>query len=1124
MCDQQTPVSSEFLFSNKNQNKIMNYYEEKGDFLKYLRKTMRIMRLSLFLIILSTAMAFSANSYSQNAKLTVDLNNATVKEVLKAIENQSEFLFFYQEKHVDLDRQVSLHVTDQDVETILNQLFAGTDNIYVINDRQIVIGKAPRKELEKQIQSIKGNVIPAIDQPQQKEITGTITDEDGLPLPGVSVIVKGTTIGTVTNGDGEFSLNVPLNAEILQFSFVGMRTLEIEVGNQTNINVTMNIDAIGIEEVVAIGYGTQKKSDITGTVASLNQEKLQKISTSNVAQVLQGAVSGVSIMQSAGGAQAGGQNILIRGRSSISAGTSPLIVIDGVPYSGIITDINPNDINSLEVLKDASSTAIYGSRGSNGVILISTKGGFETKTTVAYDGYYSTQEYINIPEIMDGEQFYNVKRSYVNPVATITDSEQAVYDSKAWVNYYDLVMRKGVSQNHNLSVSGGTKKIGYFISGNYVDTKGLAINDDYTRISTRVNVDAFVFDWLRIGTRSSFSHRDLSGAAPDFQAAFWMNPLSKPYNDDGTIALYPWPEEKFYTSPLHPLLYDDSELGYRIITNNYVEVDIPFIEGLQYKILSGNMYNTYQHYRYEPVTTPRGLAVQGSMFGQNIFNKNMSIDNIVTYEREYDKHRIFFTGLYSYENWSRHADITYASRFPNDILTYYGVGQAAVVTNSLEYDETKLISQMGRLNYTYDNRYILTATVRRDGFSGFGENNKFGIFPSFAFGWNIANEEFFSPKDILNTLKLRVSWGKSGNQAIGAYSTIAKLGEMSTVAGSQNAIGYIPTTLSSPELGWETTESTNIGLDFGIFSNRITGDFNIYNANTDGLLLNRAISYVTGFNTVRQNIGKINNKGLEISVNSRNIDGSDFKWTTYGNISFNKNKIVSLYGLKNEDGSLADDIGNRWFIGKPINVFYDYVFDGIWQLDESAEAAIYGTQPGYIKLKDLNEDGKITATDDKMIIGQTDPKFIWGLTNTFMYRFVSLRIFVHGIQGITKENPFLQDNLDRDVRKNDIVKDWWTPTNPSNTVAAADFNSTRLPYRAGRFEDASFVRLKEVQLSFEMPKRLLENFKMEQFSIFFTGRNLMTFTKYGGLDPELNSGIHIIPLQKEYIVGLKIGF
>jgi len=371
---------------------------------------------------------------------------------------------------------------------------------------------------------------------------------------------------------------------------------------------------------------------------------------------------------------------------------------------------------------------------------------------------------------------------------------------------------------------------------------------------------------------------------------------------------------------------------------------------------------------------------------------------------------------------------------------------------------------------------------------------------------------------------LRASWGSTGNQGIGAYNTIAKLGDRSTVAGSSNAIGYIPTTLSSPELGWETTESTNIGLDFGILSDRITGEIDVYNSNTDGLLLYRAISPVTGFDKVRQNIGSINNKGLEFSVNSKNIIKPDFAWSTQGNISFNKNEIVALYGLENPDGSLADDVGNKWFIGEPIRVHYDYVFDGIWQTAEKDDATKYGTQPGYIKVKDLDGDGKISSPNDKKIIGQVDPKFIWGLTNTISYKILFLRIFIHGVQGITKDNPYLQDWLGRDVRTNDIVKDWWTPTNPSTTMASADYNSTRLPYASGRYEDASFVRLKEVQLSCNMPENLLNKIKLQRLSVYLTGRNLMTFTKFDGLDPELSSGINTTPLQKEFVIGLNVGF
>jgi len=968
-------------------------------------------------------------------------------------------------------------------------------------------------------------------QQQTREISGTVTDSKGQPVIGASVVVKGTTVGINTDADGKFRLSVPDNTTTLSVSFIGMKLQDVDISGKITISVQMEDETVSLDEVVVVGYGTQKKSDITGTVASLSQEKLKKIVVSDVTQVLQGVLSGVFINQNDGGAVPTDQSIMIRGRNSITASTSPLIVVDGVSYSGLLTDINPNDIKSVEVLKDASSAAIYGSRGSNGVILITTKGGEEGITSLSYDGYYSIQNFTNIPDMMDGEQFYQIKLLYAP--TSIFQSEIDVYNTNPkGADYYELSMRQGSSQNHNISASGGTKNMNYFISGNVVETKGLAKNDDYLKISTRVNVEGKLTDWLTLGTRTSLAYIDMSGASSTFRNAFMMNPLTNPFNPDGTYAIFPWPDNTDYTGPLTALLYDDSDLSSQVVTHNFVKVNVPFIKGLQYDLSTGYSLNNFNHYQYQGRNTPNGYKQQGSMTGQETRSYLLSVENILTYDREFGKHHLFLTGLYSFEEEGNKRFSITARGFPNDVLTYYAVDKALYTYPSLDFSKADLISEMFRANYTYDNRYLFTFTIRRDGYSAFGAQNKYGSFPSFAFGWNIANESFFPLKDIINILKLRASWGKNGNQAIKAYSTLSRLGGADNVAGSTNLAGYFPSVLGQDNLGWETTESTNIGLDFGILENRITGEINSYFANTSDLLLARSISPVSGFESITQNIGKTNNKGLEITISSKNIDMSSFLWTTEGNISFVKNKIVALYGLKDENGKLSDDLTNNWFIGQPIIVNYDFVFDGVWQLDEVAEAASYGYQPGYAKLRDLNKDGMISSGSDRKIIGQVDPKFTWGLTNSLSYKNFTLNVFIYGVNGATKKNLLRFDNVGKDARLNDVVKDWWTPTNPSNTMTSPCYESSRIPFQYYIYENASFARLKELALSYDFPTKWLDRIKLKRLRVYITGRNLMTFTKFGGLDPELEGGstgsggapaiMPMTPLQKEFIFGLNI--
>ncbi|MFW6372027.1 MAG: SusC/RagA family TonB-linked outer membrane protein, partial [Bacteroidota bacterium] len=815
----------------------MKKKQHDGDVLKCLRKMMRIMRLSLFLIIISSGMAFSANSYSQNTKLTVDLNNATVKDVLKAIENQSEFLFFYQEKHVDLNRQVTLHATDKDVEAILDHMFEGTDNTYVINDRQIVIGMVPKKELGKHIQNIKGNVKPVIDQPQQKEITGKVTDTDGLPLPGVSVVVKGTTTGTVTNNDGEFSLDISEEAETLQFSFVGMRTQEVTIEGRTTFTVTMDEETVGVDEVVVVGYGVQKRSDVTGAVASVSQERLEMTPSINVNQIIQGSVPGVIVQTSAAGASPN-EVLMVRGRNSIAASNTPLIVVDGIPYAGALNEINPKDISSINVLKDASAAAIYGSRGSNGVIIITTKEGGGRTPRFSYDGRVGLQNFVNVPDIMDGEEFYNFKLERC--AECLTQAEEEIYNAREWEDWPGLGLRQGFSQEHILSVSGGLENTQYYLSGSLLDVQGIAKNDDFKRISGRVNISTDIFEWISVGTRSQFTYSDRSGVAPSTSQLFYMNPLTRAYNEDGSLAVYPWPEDQFFANPLSGTLFDNVNETFQLVSNNFAEIEFPFIPGLSYRLNTGITFRFGDNATYRGRDTKVGLEARGSADLSRSRLNTMVVENILTYNKEIGIHNFFLTGVYSYVNDIRSTNSVSANVFPHDFVGWHAIGQAELIVPSTFYNETHLVSQMIRLNYVFDKRYLLTLTGRRDGFSGFGADNKWGLFPSASLAWNLHNESFFTWNSIFSELKPRISYGLNGNQAVGAYQYIARLGEYNMVSLNQSVPGYRPATLANEDLGWESSRTLNLGVDFGILEHRISGDFNIYHTNTTDLLLQRA--------------------------------------------------------------------------------------------------------------------------------------------------------------------------------------------------------------------------------------------------------------------------------------------
>ena len=531
-------------------------------------KIMKVLTFVMFVLVLQV----SARSYSQNTKMSLNLQNTSIKQVLSNIEDQSEYRFLYSDSKINVERKVTVEFTNASVEDIIKNIFENSDIEYKIVGRQILLSPTVGS-------------LPATQ--QQKSVSGKVTDSSRSPLPGVTVVVKGTTIGTITDANGVYSFsNVPANA-ILQFSFVGMNSKEIPVSGKKTIDATMEETPIGIDEVVVVGYGTQKKSDITGSVASVSKEKLEKLPTVNIAQAIQGAVAGVSIQTSASGAEPD-MNIMIRGRNSIRASTNPLIVVDGIPYGGNLGDLNPNDIKSLEVLKDASAAAIYGSRGSNGVILITTKGGTSEKVIINYDGYYSMQDYSNLPDIMDGGQFYQFKKTRWPKAMTV--SEEAIYQAgqDKWMNWLDSGLRNGHSQQHNISASGSLKNnTNYYISGGVTDVKGLTVNNDYLRLTNRINVDTKIAGWLTLGTRTQLTYDNKNGVSPTMENLFWMNPLTSSLDENGHYLIYPWPEDPFFEHPLAPTLYDNIDESYQIISQNYAVVDFPFIKGLSYRLNTG---------------------------------------------------------------------------------------------------------------------------------------------------------------------------------------------------------------------------------------------------------------------------------------------------------------------------------------------------------------------------------------------------------------------------------------------------------------------------------------------------------------------------------------------------------
>ncbi len=1066
--------------------------------------SLMIRRMLLLLLLSWCNLHLAAFSFAQ--RITIIRENAKLEDVLKDLQKITAQHIFYDQAIISKQMTVNIKFKDAELSTVLESILTPYKLSFKTVDKNIIITRATAPAHSSSADLIK-----------KLEITGIVLDENGLPLIGATVKERGGTTGAITDTAGAFRIEVKDERAVLVFSYLGYVSQEVSISGRSNLKIVLDPAKNSLENVIVVGYGTQKKKDVTGSVSSVPTERLQMVPNVNIAQAMQGSVPGLVVQQSQGGSNPQ-SSILIRGRNSILASNDPLIILDGIAYNGNLSDINVNEVATIEVLKDASSAAIYGSRGANGVIIVTTKTGAGREGShFSYDGKFALQEANNMPKFMDPEAFYNFKQ--LREPGSITSSEQKIYDDKSWSNWADIALRNGSSNQHNLSVSGTKGSTNYFISGNYLGVQGQTLNDSYQRTNGRLSLQTRFLEFMKIGTNTQVSAADYGGAPISWEDILRINPLTSAYDDTGLYKRYPWPEFIDILNPLDAVNYQYEKTSMQLLSNNFLLIELPGVKGLNYRLNLGihRKWSDMQNYRGRD--TGEGFANQGYYTGSNGTDSFLSIENVFTYNQRFGKHALDLTGLYSYEKTENDLSTMQASGFPNDFISRYAVGQASLKLPGYDYYKTVLMSQMLRLNYNYDSRYLLTLTGRRDGFSGFGDSRKWGFFPSVAIGWNIT-EENFGLKDSFQELKLRASYGLNGNQAVGAYQTISRLSELNIVSGNTTMPGYVPSKLGQDELGWESSKTLNIGLDFRLLNSRLGGSLNYYDTNTYDLLLNRTISPVHGITSITQNIGKTNNRGLEAIVDVEAITSSKFKWLLSGNIAYNKNKIVSLYGLKDANGKEIDDLANQWFIGQPISVNYNWKFIGVWQTNEAEEAAKYKYVPGDAKFLDGNGDYQKSEAD-KVFVGQRDPKFSWGLTNTFNYKQLGLSVFVHGIHGITKLNELLQDaSTSSGVRRNVISKNWWTPTNPTNEFYANSLKTMTVPI----YQDASFVRLKDITLSYTWKDKYFSKIGMKGLRLYANVRNAYTITDWTTNDPELSFGRGAAPLAKEYVLGVNFNF
>nr|WP_319571171.1 TonB-dependent receptor [uncultured Draconibacterium sp.] len=948
---------------------------------------------------------------------------------------------------------------------------------------------------------------------QEKSVTGKVLSTSGESIPGVSILVKGTSLGTISDIDGNFTIKGVNSEDILVFSFIGMKEVEVTVGDQTSLDVTMEDAVIGVDEVVVVGYGTQKKSDITGSVSSVSEERLAKIPVSNVMQAVQGAVSGVNITQ-VSSIPGEAPEILVRGGGSLTAKTDPYVVVDGIPISkmgGSINDINPNDIKSIEILKDASATAIYGMNGANGVILITTKNGKFSTPTIRYSGYVGVEEFAHIPEMVSPEVLLaryaegnriNGSPLFDAPVKYQYEVEN--YENGHTIDWIDEVSQTGIQQNHNLSVSGGSENLSYYISGDLLDQKGVVKGYNYKRNSIRTNIDAHVTNYLKIGTNSSVVYHNRDGGRANLLNAEAMSPYGRMYEEDGTYTIHPMYSETLWANPMLHTTTNPERRQFNVNLNGFADVTFGDIwkplSGLTYRLNAGHstIQTRSSNYTGESVDDSQGTATI-----EHSETQAYTVENILRYDRNIDKHHFDLTAVYSAQERKYNKNWVQSRDFVNDELGWNRMEAGASSSVTSYADRYAAVSQMGRFNYSYDSRYLFTVTVRRDGSSVFADGVKYGTFPSVALGWNIRHESFMANAEKITNLKLRLSYGKSGNEAVEVYRTFTTMTDKQIPFGGSTNIAMVTDRLGNGDLSWETKESFNLGLDFGFFSNRINGSLDVYSATNTDLLLKRKLPSASGFSEVTANIGETSTKGIELTLNTVNVVTSNFKWNSSIVFSNSKSEIIELYG----DG--LDDIGSGWFLGEPIGVIRDYKKVGIWQEDEIANGDHLDwdpiAKPGDVKVADISgpdgvPDGVITD-DDRVVLGQKAPKWTGGLTNTFSYKNLTLNVFIQTVQGAMRNNRHIGMASDELERRNSFAEiGYWTPENQSNEWRSLSKNSN--PHGYGFPVKNNFTRIKDITLNYDVPQQLLNKAGISALSVYLSGRNLYTFTNWIGWDPE----------------------
>lgn len=1096
----------------------------------------------IFLLLLSLISYLPLNA--QNLKstgITIQVKNEHPKSVFDKITLVTNYKFFYDESIFDESARVTVNQKNVTLNTVLNDITKQTNVEFKIDQNIITVIKGNPLNTKKEIAK------PSI------TITGTVKDEKGESLPGVNVIIKGSNQGTITDIDGNYSLSVQDTDAVITYSYLGYAAVEKEVGSQRNINIVLSDSTTKLGEVVVIGYGTAKQKDVTGAIkhVQLENSPLQDLPNANPLLALSGTVGGININPQSLAGQDPIAAMSIRGENSIDKSSSglnrPLLVIDGLIFNGSINEINTQDVASIDILKDASSAAIYGARSANGVIIITTKKGKTEKPTISLSSSYAIQSWSRKPEMQDDMEVflknrwnYRVDRGDFDPTTTFDPSlilnttELSAYEKGIYTNWLDEITQFAPVQSYNLNISGSSKKVNYYLSAGLYDQKGVILNDHYKKVTFMGKIESSVNDYIKVGGRINYYTADNSGLRPKMQEATWMTPLS--FTTNQTEGYEDWLVSHPGGSSTSPIIGSTVRPGPAYATNElkdnsingagWVTVNVPWIEGLKYEFTANGTYASgVDNLMFDPrfwvdTRVPAQMDNYNSLYlsrvngyAQSSWEKTWLINSILSYTNKFDVHSI--DAMVGYTRDASTAEILKATGSGFDMPVSSLLWEGLHLAKSQTINKNKVASQnvgyLARLNYNLAEKYFITGNFRRDGFSGFAPGKKFGNFAGISAGWTVSKENFMKDIKWLEYLKLRLSYGETGNQGISPYETLAKVATSYNVYGESSYLDLYPTSLSNKDLTWSVSAIQNLGIDFSLLASRISGTIDIYHSKTKNQLLTRSVPILTGYSSVLTNVGQVDNKGLEITLNTTPVQGDGNRHLTWESsivFDLNQNKLVELYGTFDSEGNPVNDIGsapggNAYLIGKSIHSIWDLKMLGIVQEDDVDYIEKYGAKPGDVKFLDKNEDGKINS-QDRFYQGDRDPLFTANFNNTISYKNFSLYFSFKWMAG--NDEHFLGRNpygvmVSTSVNGNAQLKDVhpWTTDSPNNEYPRVGWVNSN-SYQFWRNRD--FIKLKDVSLSYNIPKTLLNKIGVEALRLSVSGNNLFTLTDWNGLDPE----------------------